>query len=153
MHSKIEHLSTSEKQLIHDAPLLVTALIAGADGDFQDAEIKKAVKIIHIKTYSEGKDVRGVYKDLDGHSEEMIDELIHSLPSGAYERTQLLKEKLSGLNAIFHKIDAVFASELHKSLRELAFYVSRSHDGEIGIGYHNEQEKHLVHLDFIHEPK
>jgi hypothetical protein len=153
MHSKIEHLSTSEKQLIHDAPLLVTALIAGADGDFQDAEIKKAVKIIHIKTYSEGKDVRGVYKDLDGHSEEMIDELIHSLPDGAYERTQILKEKLSGLNSIFNKIDTVFASELHKSLRELAFYVSRAHDGEIGIGYHNEQEKHLVHLDFIHEPK
>ena len=132
---------------------MVTALIAGADGDFQDAEIKKAVKIIHIKTYSEGKDVRGVYKDLDGHSEEMIDELIHSLPSGAYDRTQILKEKLSGLNSIFHKIDAVFASELHKSLRELAFYVSRAHDGEIGIGYHNEQEKQLVHLDFIHEPK
>ncbi len=153
MHNKIAHLSTSEKQLIHDAPLLVTVLIAGADGDFQDAEIKKAVKIIHIKTYSEGKDVRGVYTDLDGHSEEMIDELIHSLPSGAYERTQILKEKLSGLNLIFNKIDTVFASELHKSLRELAFYVSRAHDGEIGIGYHNEQEKQLVHLDFIHEPK
>ena len=153
MHNKIAQLSTSEKQLIHDAPLLVTVLIAGADGDFQDAEIKKAVKIIHIKTYSEGKDVRGVYTDLDGHSEEMIDELIHSLPSGAYERTQILKEKLSGLNLIFNKIDTVFASELHKSLRELAFYVSRAHDGEIGIGYHNEQEKQLVHLDFIHEPK
>jgi len=153
MHNKIAHLSTSEKQLIHDAPLLVTVLIAGADGDFQDAEIKKAVKIIHIKTYSESKDVRGVYTDLDGHSEEMIDELIHSLPSVPYERTQFLKEKLSGLNAVFSKIDAVFASELHKSLRELAFYVSRAHDGEIGIGYHNEQEKHLVHLDFLHDPK
>lgn len=152
MHSKIEHLSTAEKQLIHDAPLLVTALIAGADGDFHDAEIKKAVKIIHIKTYSEGKDVRGVYKDIDAHSEEMIDDLIHSLPSVPYERTQFLKEKLSGLNQIFPKIDGVFASELHKSLKELAFYVSRAHDGDIGIGYHNEQEKHLVQLDFIIEP-
>lgn len=153
MHSKIEHLSTAEKQLIHDAPLLVTALIAGADGDFHDAEIKKAVKIIHIKTYSEGKDVRGVYKDIDGHSEEMIDELIHSLPKVPYERTLFLKEKLSGLNHIFQKIDGIFASELHKSLRELAFYVSRANDGEIGIGFHNDQEKHLVHLDFIKEPK
>ncbi len=152
MHSKIEHLSTAEKQLILDAPLLVTALIAGSDGDFDDAEIKKAIKIIHIKTYSESKDVRGVYKDIDAHSEEMIDDLIHSLPSVTYDRTLFLKEKLSGLNQIFPKIDVIFASELHKSLRELAFYVSRAQDGEIGIGYHNEQEKHLVHLDFIHEP-
>ncbi len=153
MHSKIEHLSASEKQLIHDAPLLVTVLLAGADGDFHTSEIKKAVKIIHIKTYSEGKDVRGVYKDIDAHSEEMIDELIHSLPTIPNERTQILKDKLSALNHIFPKIDHVFASDLFKSLRELAFYVSRAHDTELGIGYHSTQEKHLIHLDFIHEPK
>lgn len=153
MHSKIEHLSPEEKLLIHDAPLLVTALISGSDGDFDHAEIKKAVKIIHIKTYSEGRDVRGVYKDIDAHSEEMIDELIHSLPLNTLERTEILKKKLSGLNQIFPKLDSQFAMDLYKSLRELAYYISHANDGGVGIGYHNEQEKTLVHLDFLIEPK
>src|SRR5437762_1405627 len=106
MNSKIEHLSTEEKQLIHDAPLLITALISGADGEFDLAEIKKAVKIIHIKTYSEGRDVRGVYRDIDAHSSEMIDDLIHSLPVITLDRMNFLKDKLSGLNKIFPKLDA-----------------------------------------------
>jgi hypothetical protein len=153
MHSKIAHLSHEEQQLIHDAPVLVTVLLAGADGDFLQSEIKEAVKIIHIKTYSESKDVRGVYKDIDGHSAEMIDEMIHSLPHIPLERTNILKARLSGLNHIFPKLDHAFAVDLFKSLRELAYYVSRAHDGGMGISYRNEQEKHLVHLDFLHEPK
>lgn len=153
MHSKIEHLSHEEKQLILDAPILVTALISGADGNFDDAEIKKAVHIIHVKTFSESKDVRGVYKNIDAHSEESIEDLIQSLPSPSGERTHVLKEKLSKLNDIFPKLDHHFAADLYKSLRELAYYVSRAHDGDLGIGFHNEQEEKLVHLDFLHEQK
>jgi hypothetical protein len=62
MLSKIEHLSSSEQQLILNAPVLISALISGADGDFAPEEIAQAVKIIHIKTYSETRDVSGVYK-------------------------------------------------------------------------------------------
>lgn len=153
MHSKIEHLSTEEKQLIHDAPILITVLISGADGNFDHAEIKKAVSIIHIKSFSEAKDVRGVYKNIDAHSEENIEALIHSLPSQSSDRTTVLKKKLSGLNAIFPKLDHHFAIDLYKSLRELAYYVSRAHDGDLGIGFHNEREEKLVQLDFLHEQK
>ncbi len=153
MNSKIEHLSTVEKQLIHDAPILITALISGADGDFDQSEIKKAVKIIHIKTYSEGRDVRGVYKDIDAHSEEIIDELIHTLPTVTLDRTNYLKDKLAGLNTIFPKLDEQFAADLYNSLKELAYYISHANDGGVGIGYNGEQYKNLVQLDFIKEPK
>lgn len=152
MKSKIDHLDPHEKQLVHDAPILIAVLIAGADGDFDRSEIKKAVKIIHIKTYSEGKDIRGVYKDIDAHSAEMIDELIHSLPDQAHERTKILKEKLSGFNQIFPKLDGQFAADLYTSLRELAYYISHENDAGVGLRYNNSQEKHLVHLEFITRP-
>jgi hypothetical protein len=152
MNSKIEHLSKDEKQLIHDAPLLIATLIAGADGEFDHAEINRAVKIIHIKTFSEGRDVRGVYKDIDAHSSEKIDELIQTLPAISHERTAQLKEKLTGLNQIFPKLDDQFAVDLYTSLRELAYYVSHENDGGVGIKYNSEQDKYLVHLKFLNKP-
>lgn len=152
MHSKIEHLSSAEKKLVLDAPILITALIAGADGDFHYDEIKKAVKIIHVKTYSEPRDVRGVYKSIDKHSEEMIDHLINHLPKFAKERNAILVERLQGLNRIFPKLDPNFAHQLYASLRELAYYVSNG--GNLGsMDFHSEDEKHYAKLDFLKKPQ
>lgn len=153
MHSKISHLTAQEQDLIMQAPILVATLISGADGNFDHSEIAKAVKIIHIKSYAETNNVRGVYKDIDAQSEELIETLIAALPSETFERTNILVKQLEGLNQIFPQLDHQFAVDLYKSLRELAYYVSHAHDGDLGIGFHNEQEKHLAHLDFLHAPK
>ncbi len=153
MHSKISHLTAQEQDLINQAPILVATLISGADGNFDQFEIAKAVKIIHIKSYAETKNVRGVYKDIDTNSEELIETLIAALPAETFERTNLLVSRLEGLNEIFPKLDQHFAVDLYKSLRELAYYVSHAHDGSLGIGFHNEQEAHLAHLDFLKTPK
>lgn len=150
MLSKIEHLSESEKQLILDAPIMVSALVAGSDGEFKSEEIAQAVKIIHIKTYSETRDVSGVYKTIDGHTEASIDEFIHKLPESTFDRNKTLEEKLSRLNNIFPKLDPQFAHDLYKSLKELAFYVSTA--GDLGVGMRSEQEKETAKLAFINEP-
>ncbi len=153
MHSKISHLSKNEQDLINQAPILISLLISGADGNFDNSEITKAVKIIHIKSYAESRNVRGVYKNIDNQSEELIAALINDLPKETFERTNALIDKLKGLNSIFSKLDHSFAIDLYKSLRELAYYVSQAHSGDLGIGFHNEQEKELAHLEFLNEPK
>jgi len=150
MLSKIEHLSNSEKNLILEAPVLVSALVAGADGEFHPEEIAKAVKIIHVKTYSETRDVSGVYKEVDAHTEDSIDALIDALPENTLLRNEMLINRLKGLNSIFPKLDPDFASELHKSLRELAYYVSNA--GDLGVGMRTDQEKEMAKLSFLDAP-
>ncbi|MCC6817710.1 MAG: hypothetical protein IT245_02305 [Bacteroidia bacterium] len=150
MLSKIEHLSSSEKQLVMNAPVLISALVAGADGEFAPEEIAQAIKIIHVKTYSETRDVSGVYKALDGHTEDAIDQILEVLPSSTLERTQYLSDTLIGLNDIFPKLEPKFANDLYTSLRELAYYVSNA--GDLGIGMRSEQEKELAKLSFLHVP-
>lgn len=147
MLGKIEHLTPEERQLIMDAPLLISTLVAGADGEFLPEEISKAVKIIHIKTYSETRDISGVYKAIAAHSEAYIDELIESLPANTDERNRLLVDRLKGLNGIFPKLDDDFAHDLLSSLRELAYYVSQA--GDLGIGMRTEQEKEMAKLPFL----
>ena len=148
MLSKIEHLSSAEKNLIVNAPLLISALVSGSDGEFTPSEIQQAVKIIHIKTYSETRDVSGVYKTVDGHTEESIEMLISSLPESTTERNEMLISMLKGLNDVFPKLDNVFAHDLYSSFKELAFYVSNAGD-DLGLSIRSEQEKEMAQLSFL----
>lgn len=150
MHSKIEHLSKDEQSLILNAPLLVTALVSGADGEFTNEEIQQAIKIIHIKSYKESKEVSGVYKSIDDHTEESIQMLISALPESTAERNQILQNQLSSLNAVFPKLDAQFAYDLYNSLKQLAFYVSTA--GDLGLGMQSDQEKAMAKLSFLIAP-
>jgi hypothetical protein len=100
-NNKIQHLSNEEQTLILNAPIYVSALISGVDGEFHPEEIKKAVNIIHIKSFSETKDIRGVYSESNQESEEKIEMLIDALPTSTSERNDVLIQKLSGLNDIF----------------------------------------------------
>lgn len=151
MLSKIEHLSPSDRELVLNAPVLISALISGADGEFSQEEITQAARIIHIKTYSETRDVSGVYKSVDGYTEESILNIIRTLPTSTLERTQFLIDKLKGLNHIFPQLDSNFALDLYTSLRELAFYVSNT--GDLGVGMRSEQEKELAKLEFLNVPE
>jgi len=147
MLSKIEHLSSAEKNLIVNAPILISALVSGSDGEFAPSEIEQAVKIIHIKTYSETRDVSGVYKTVDGHTEESIEMLISALPESTFERNEMLISMLKGLNDIFPKLDSGFAHDLYTSLKELAFYVSKA--GDLGLSIRTQQEKEMAQLSFL----
>lgn len=151
MHSKIEHLNADEQSLVLNAPLLVTALVSGADGEFTNEEIQQAVKIIHIKSYKESKEVSGVYKTIDLQTEDSIQMLISALPESTLERNQMLQTQLSGLNAIFPKLDQQFAYDLFQSLKQLAFYVSTA--GDLGVGVQSQQEKDMARLSFLNAPE
>ncbi len=152
MHNLISDLSEEQKNLIHIAPILVSILIAGADNDINENEIKEAIKIIHIKSYSEAKNVKNVFKNIDLQSEEMIDELLRTLPADKALRQKTIIEKLTPLNAIFEEVGNPFAIDYYTSLRELAFYVSHAHTQLLDTGYVNTQEKNLAHLDFLNKP-
>ena len=151
MNNKIQHLSNEEQTLILNAPIYVSALISGVDGEFHPEEIKKAVKIIHIKSFSETKDIRGVYAESNQESEEKIEILIDALPTSTSERNDVLIQKLSGLNEIFPKLDATFAFDLYNSLRELAYYVSTASESDMA-GFQNELEKEVAKLPFLNAP-
>ena len=48
----ISKLNSHDQELIKNTPLLVTLLIAGADGKVDTAEIERSVNLIHAKSFS-----------------------------------------------------------------------------------------------------
>ena len=82
----ISKLHRDEQELVKKAPLLVTILVAGADGEVDSEEINKAANLIHTKAFFEASDIRHLYKEIDHDVEASLNTLLKELPTDAIER-------------------------------------------------------------------
>lgn len=149
----ISKLHRDEQELIKKAPLLVSILVAGADGQVDSEEIEKSVKLIHIKSFSEASDIRHLYREIDHDVEAGLNALLKELPTDAAEREKRVSEQLAGLNPILAKLDSLIATDFYNSLRSFALHVAQTSGGFFGMMQLNHHEKEVVKLPMINEPE
>ena len=149
----ISKLHRDEQELVKKAPLLVSILVAGADGQVDSDEIEKAVKLIHTKSFSESSDIRHLYREIDHDVEAGLNALLKELPTDAEEREKRISEQLAGLNHILGKLDSQIATDFYNSLRSFALRVAQTSGGVFGMLQLNHHEKEVVKLPMINEPK
>ena len=77
----ISKLNHNDQELVKKAPLLVSILVAGADGEVDASEIEKAVRLIHTKAFTEASDIRHLYKEIDHDVEAALTALLKGLPT------------------------------------------------------------------------
>ena len=152
MLNHIQNLTEEEKELILNAPLFVSLLIAGADGNIDSDEKNRALELIHTKTFSERYELREMYKTLDRNAADEMRDMLAALPENTEERNQHLSDMLSRLNDIFPKLDASFAISLYENLRQFAHYVATAEGGWWGVGSIGTAEKVFVKLPMLNNP-
>lgn len=149
---QLEKLKQEEKELILNAPAYVTLLIAGADHNIEDAEIRKSVQLVHTKSYAENQDIREIYKEIGHDFEDNITRMMMDLPTNRDERQKMLSAKLGMLNDIFTKLDSRFAKQYYKSLRSFATYIANAAGGIFGAHLISGLERKFISLPMIDEP-
>jgi hypothetical protein len=149
---QLQKLSEEERIVVQQSPVWVTLLIACADHDIDEVEIDRAKEIVHIKSFTIQNDVKHIYKDLDSHIDEEIDNALRSLPAKGDERLVLLEEHIAKLNHILPKLDSTYATQLYNSLLSLAVSVAKSEGGIFGIQRVSPNEKKYIHLPMLHKP-
>jgi hypothetical protein len=147
--SKLHH---TDQELIRKAPLLVSILVAGADGVIEHEEIEKAVSLIHTKSFSEASDIRHLYKDIDHDVEETLEKLLKGLPSDSKEREKIITAELEQLNHVMQKLDGQVALDFYNSLRNFAVHVAQTSGGVFGMLKLNFHEKEVVKLPMLTKP-
>lgn len=152
MHNHTEHLTQEERNLLVKAPLYVSVLIAGADGDVKNEEKARVVELVHIKSFSEHHGINELYKELDHDVAEELRNLIASLPDETVDRSNMLSDILAGLNNVLPKCSYAFSSHFYKSLREFAHYVATADGGFWGVGAITAAEAEWVKLPMIDQP-
>ncbi len=148
----ISKLHRDEQELVKKAPLLVSILISGADGEVDPKEINKAVKLIHTKSFAETSDIRHLYKEIDHDVESSLNLILKGLPADPEEREKRISEELEGLNRIMEKLDLQVATDFYHSLKSFALRVALNSEGVSVMMKINHHAKELVELPMLHLP-
>ena len=150
---QLENLKNEEKELILNAPAYVTILIAGADDDISDAEIKRSLELVKIKTFSEPVSIREIYGEIESDFNTRLNQLILELPKTLEERENQVIDKLSGLNKIWPKMNEKDAHRYYVSLLGFATQIAKAAGGVLGFESVSPREERFVKLPMINDPK
>ena len=153
MIKEFENLNDTEKQIMYEAPALVTVLIAGADNKIDKQEVKKALSLAELKTYRSRRVLREYYQEVFKVFEQQFLDLVMELPETAEERNPILEEKLRRINFIFPKLDQKFSQQFYASLLDFAKSVAEASGGVLGYFSISAEENRYVSLRMIRRPQ
>lgn len=149
---QLEKLNATEKELVLNAPAYITILIAGADDNITEGEIRRSLQIVHTKTYSESIDIQDLYEKIDRDFEDRLTDLISFLPNTLEEREKVIIEELSKLNTILPDLDVRIAGKYYRSLLSFASYIAQAAGGILGFERISHREEKFVKLPMIQDP-
>ena len=152
MIEQFRHLSSDEVELMIKVPVLVCILIAGADDDIDNSEIRQAVNISKLKQFKAREDLISYYQEAGRDFEDKLKILIQQLPANSMFRNPKIIEELERLNIILPKLDKKFAIEFYESIKGIAKKIAEASGGVLGymaVGY---EESKLIDLEMIKDP-
>lgn len=150
MIPEFKKLKEHEIKLMIEAPVLITILIATADGNVEQKETDWGAKTIHFRAEDKESILQKYYDIVDKTDRHLFFTLMEKYPSGNDERINVIKGELSKLNAIFPKLEKDFAKELYKSFITLSKQVAKATGGIWGYGSISQEEQKLIDLEMIH---
>jgi hypothetical protein len=152
MIAELKKLTGDELEMLIKAPLLVSILIAGADGDIDRNEIRGAIKTTQKKAQSNSA-LKAFYESVSEDFEDKLKVIIQGYPSTAEARCSQIEEELKLLNPILAKVDGKFSREIYESLKSLALNIAKSSGGLFGLmSSIGPEEAKYVELNTIDPP-
>jgi len=146
----LRELDTPERELILKAPILVCILIAGADGEIDQKEIREAIDMARNKRWVK-TNIQPFFQELAQDFEDKLKIILQSYPFDARSRNEIIQEELVNLNNILNKIDRAFARSYYDMLKFLAERIASS-SGSFW-GKITAEEARLLELPMIRKPE
>ena len=152
MIKEFEKLREEEIEIMLKAPVLVSILIAGADGNIDKAETKEAVAIARGKQSRAREQLVEYYKLVGDSFEAKFNEMVNDFPTKPEERNPMIIAELKRLNRILPKVDKNFAIKFYASLKDLAKKIAEASGGVLGYLSVSYEEAKLMDLNMINDP-
>lgn len=147
-----EPFPDSEREALFKAPLLVSILIAGADGRIDQREMKGAIQQAQRNATRARAGLVDFYKAAGQDFEDKMKIVLSSYPHDSKLRNPLIAEELSKLNPVLKKLPLPLAKDLYQSLCDLANSVASSSGGLFGMNKIGEEEARWIRLPMLHPP-
>ncbi len=150
---EFENLREDEIQVMLEAPIYVSILIAGADGKIDNRERKEAIDVARSKQSRAREQLVDYYKLVGEDFEQKFNKFIDELPEDAKDRNKDIEQELRKLNFILPKIDRPFAIKFYASLKDLAKRIAEASGGILGYLSVSYEEQTLMDLKMINDPE
>jgi hypothetical protein len=144
-------LDDSEIELVLKAPILVCILIAGADGTIDRKEIKEAIAVTEQQKNSNSI-LSPYFKIMADDFEDKIKIVLQAYPHQVDERNPVIIEELSGLNALWNRMDRKFSVAFYEMLLFLAGKIASSSGGLLGMRTVDAAEAKFLELPMVSDP-
>jgi hypothetical protein len=152
MIKEFENLREDEVEVMLNAPIYISILIAGADGNIDKSERKEAISVARAKQSRSREQLADYYKEVGEIFEGKFNSLIEELPSDAKEQGAAITKELRKLNFILPKTDKNFSIKLYASLKDLAKKIAEASGGLLGYMSVSYEEAKLSELKMIKDP-
>ena len=150
---EFENLRPDEIEIMLNAPIYVSILIAGADGKIDNKERKEAIDVARSKQSRAREQLVEYYKLVGDSFEDKFNEFIDKLPEDIKDRNADIEHELRKLNFILPKIDRPFAIKFYASLKDLAKKIAEASGGILGYLSVSYEEQTLMDLRMINDPE
>jgi hypothetical protein len=151
MVNQLMHLHEDEVNLMLKAPVLVAILIAGADGQIDDKEIREAISYARQKREAGGL-MTEYFKEVFHDFEDKLKITLQGYPHETTQRMPLLIDELTSVGAVLNRIDKAFAKNVYDTLIEIAVKVATSSGGILGMKKVSAEEAKYINLPMIKDP-
>lgn len=149
MSEYFTNLNQDEKTALSDALALITVLIAGADGSFEQEELEWAEKVTHIRSYKLKGELKSYYESVEDQLMEKIQYFIDQMPTNVGERSAQISARLSDLNPILAKLEPAVGAKLYQGFLSFADHVAKASGGVMGFFSVNAEEARWIGLPMI----
>ncbi|QOI98196.1 MAG: hypothetical protein HRU69_12190 [Flammeovirgaceae bacterium] len=149
MIPEFDTLTKQELELAYKAPILVSILIAGADGTVDRREIIGAIQSVQKKLRRSTSSLATLLHEVASDFEDKIKLLMQEYPYESSQRNPLIVEELQRVNDLFTKLDPAFAHEMYNTLLAIAEKTARSSGGFLGLSKIGPEEARYMKLPMI----
>jgi len=153
MIEEFKNLNDEEIETMLKVPVLVSILIAGADGNIDKSEIKQAVSLSKLKQTKAREGLIEFYTEAGKDFEDKMKIMIANYPGDATQRNPLIISDLEKVNDILPRLDPKFSEEFYVSIKDMAKKIAEASGGVLGymaVGY---EESKLIGLDMVKDPR
>ena len=145
-------LSNDEVEFMYKAPILVSILIAGADGEIDRNEIREGLIQAKKKQKSSSMELMELYREIGEDFEDKLKIVLQGYPVEVTQRNAMITEELARLNAVLPKLDKNFSTQYYQSICDLALKIAQSSGGLLGMKSVGAAEARYVKLPMVKDP-
>ncbi|MBS1488456.1 MAG: hypothetical protein JST43_12785 [Bacteroidetes bacterium] len=148
----ISRLSAEDQEFLMKAPILVSILIAGADGQIDRNEIREGIKQAKRGQNTTSPDLKELYDEVSTDFEDKLKIVLQGYPVKGSLRNEAITQELILLNDLWPKLEGAFAKLYYQSLLDLALNVAQSSGGILGLNSVGSDEAKYIKLPMIKDP-